>query len=192
MNEKGSIQLPLAICLFVVAITAIGFVLRMHEWRHQMETQLRIDRCVSEKARQLKAWTLSIEAGNDRIRALRGLLLASTLLPESRAPIEAALRAQSAWQQVILARWRAASLVWLAKRGCDGKDLPWPLPGPPWVTESPDLLGPKPVVWPQGVLRHFTVTLLHLPRRSAAKVWEESNGKNSWHAAWVRPGASPN
>ncbi len=183
-NHQGIMHIPLIFGLMVSTITGASLLgLHIH-WRHLVELQLRLDRCVAKTALQMRDLNSAIEAANLRMTALRVSIAATSLAPSARVGLEAALRAEAFIQQSRLNRWRAKQAWWALKRGCDGfsDDLTL-LPSLPWVTEPPDLLGPRPLHWPETEEHLFIIKLSRASRRSAARVERDLD---HWNAHWTR------
>ncbi len=195
-DDRGALSLPMAIALMAIAIAGMGIWGLLRHWRHQVELQLRLDRCVGKTALDLKRSLLAIEGENAEIRRIRIALLALTLEPPAKAALESALLVEVGRQETELALWEGRRLAWLARRGCDGRgDSPVPLPGQSWQRDPPDVNGPQPLRWTLGVGKKLHIELVHLPRAAAAEVTgNRTKGAfhvdvgSDWRANWEVPG----
>ena len=202
-RQGGAILLPLGLVTAFFSVAGIGLWGVMSGWRKTAEIQLRLDSCVAGRALELRDRLTSVGNANLRIKAIRLALVAATLLPEARAALEAALKIQVALQDGQVLGWQWWQGLWLARRGCDGRDYPvGGLPDLPWLgREWPDMLGPQPLREKPGGGSEFYIRLAGARKRfSAALVsrFEKSPQNkgafndivttNRWRAKWARPG----
>jgi hypothetical protein len=189
-GETGILQLPLAIALVATAAGSAGAWSFLRQWRGLAELQLRLDRCVAGTALALRRDLDRIEASNRRLKAARAAGALLTAAPPARAAARAEAEAEALYQRGLEAAWDARRGAWLARRGCDGTDLPWPLPSMRWRRAPPDSLGPQPLFWDPAAPRALRVQLGHPPRHAAAEVRHTGgNGdvRTRWKARWAPP-----
>jgi hypothetical protein len=200
-NETGALSLPLLAALMAISLAGMGTWGVMRHWRHVIELQLRLDRCVGEAALDLRQTLGRIEKENLAMEAARAAVAIGTVLaPEAAAALREALEAAVAAQEAEIGRWQIRRGLWIARRGCGEESWLWTrapaLPKMPWHRPPPDVLGPKPLDWTGGQ-EPLRIELARAPRASAALVWIDPDGrpgklgewKNelSWKAAWTVP-----
>jgi hypothetical protein len=188
-NDHGVLHLPLGITLLVLAMVSISALGLMRRWRHLVELQLQLDRCVGVTALKLREKLNSLERSNQQIIILRATMLAASVTPPTRAATQTALNAMVIYQESLLMSWQAKRTEWLIRRGCsDASGLAVPLPSLPWTRDPPDALGPMPLRWPQSNSRELHVQLSKRPRHSAAQVEGNQDGTQiRWKATWTTP-----
>lgn len=203
LNQVGLLSLPLGLALVGLSVGTLGVIAIQRDWRTLTQTQLRIDRCVATTAHALKTRLIQIEKSNRRIHALRGLILAAGpggLTQPAIQAARAALLAEVARQDALLAGWLAKQGLWLAKQGCDQSkgDVPMPLPALPWsiADRGPaDWIGPQALA-DESAREELYLQLSHPPRHSAALVRKEAhpnsigeimNGTSPWQTQWTAP-----
>jgi hypothetical protein len=171
----------------------LGFWGVLRSWRWNVQTQLRLNRCVGETAQSLREYLDRIETANKTIRSLRaavtGFRLATRfeLIPPLLEGIQVAVLVQDS----TLALWQARRVTWLTRRGC-GKWGDWALPLPDLKLRRgvPDADGQQVLEWIGARPNDFRIQVHHRSRAAAARVdvQSESNfGSASWQANWAVP-----
>lgn len=188
-NERGALQIPLLLALALVVTSGLLLWGMFRHWRFLVETQLRMDRCTGEVALVLKSTLEAVESGNRRLEALRITFAAASAIPGAQAPVAAAMTAETLKQDASLLRWKALSAAWVGRLRCgDSRDAPEPLPALHWLRPPPDPLGPRPLVWTEGIVPgEFILRLAHAPRISWARIQREKGMTEGWNANWVFP-----
>jgi hypothetical protein len=195
LGEKGAMAIPIILAIFAIVGAGFGVWGLLRHWKSLVETQLRLDRCVAEKAVSLKSTLLTLEEENIAIEAARAAVVAGRLSPATAAATQAALALVFEQQELTLASWEITRLKWLTQRGCDGKgDIPFPLPSIPMSRLPEDAIGPNVLRWdvsPDSV--DLKIYLAHRPRAAAAEV-KRANGSSQsflgtedWQASWSSP-----
>ncbi len=200
-GRAGSLTLPLAGISALFAVTSLGTLGLIHQWRRLTETQLRLDRCVGKKAQQLSSLMQSIERANKRVHALRVSITAALVAaPETVPPLQALLRAQVVVQDLTLKNWDAQRLTWSLTQSCgSSRDRKKPLPDLPWFRPPPDPVGEQALSWPSSLDRRLHLQAENGSRKAAAAV-ADPNSTNSgvnthalfsrsaqWTAIWTIP-----
>ena len=62
--ELGSLSLPLASVMIALGFAVFGMIMLMQSWRHQAETQLRLDECVGKTAARFRDINNSFNSGS--------------------------------------------------------------------------------------------------------------------------------
>src|SRR4051812_19040280 len=106
MRTRGQVMLPMALALAVLALASFGVWGVLRHWRHLVETQLRLDRCVGETALRLRDTVRRVESSNREMRILRESIAAAllTLNTEAIPPLRLALEAELSRQELGRAR----------------------------------------------------------------------------------------
>ncbi len=199
-NERGSLGLLCALLILAIMIGGLGTWGLMRRWRHLMELQLRLDRCVGEKTREMRTLLNLADASNRRMRAARLAAGAEAILArDGGAVARMEIRAEFLLQEGLQWKWRLEEAQWLLHKGCgDQEDIPIPLPDMSWEREPEDLWGPGNFEWSQ---QEFKIRVVHRPRAAAAVVTRGPDrattssriggfsgaGFNSWKVYWDRP-----
>jgi hypothetical protein len=190
--QSGYLLVPLVLALMMTALSGLGVWGLLRHWRFAVETQLRINRCLGEVAREFRDVLHSLESANQRIVALRASIVAASVQPWLIPSLEAALSLEVAGQDLIQMKWTARSLKWLVIQGCGHRgDVAMPLPQLKYNRPPPDGVGFQPLEWRGKMPDEFALQLQHSPRYAAAVVKENQNGvvsgKSSWIAVWSVP-----
>lgn len=197
-RDRGSLALPCSALILLVCLGGFGTWGLMRHWRQLMELQLRLDRCVGEKALLLRSLAGKADRSNQRLRWERRIAPTEAVLGrDGGAAAKAVILAEFALQESLAAAWKAIQVQWIAHGGCGSPgDRPLPLPGLDWRRPSPDEWGPQPFEWTRS---EFRISVYHWPRAAAAKIIPEDSARGKgdrfgkarlWKAAWSRPGWS--
>ena len=187
--------IPIILGILVTASAGFGVWGMLRHWKGLMETQLRLDRCVAEKAMNLKSTLSSLEQQNTAIEIARASVVAAQLIPGASEEAEAALAILIERQDATMQSWELARITWLARRGCGGmSDLPRALPAIPLTRLPPDVIGPNVLKWTEPPeLARFQIQLGHRPRAAAAEViksdgeFQNTDHASNWQARWAVP-----
>jgi len=185
LGERGSVSILFLLLSVVIATALLGILGLSIRWRLLVGRQVRLDRCVAEKAHRLKETLTGIERGNARLKSERIAVAAALATNPAAVPaIESVIEVEVAWQEALRARWAVEQTLWIARRGCDGgREAFFPLPRMAWVRPPPDALGPAPLEWEPGAKRELTIRLWRMPRSSGAQVYAASG--SGWRMRWV-------
>lgn len=205
-DEQGFMHVSFAAVLVLCMTSAFFMIGTLVQWRHHVETQLRLDRCVSETAHELRVSLQRTQKLNQIILVTRVSIAAAQAAyqPEIAAPLQVALNLQVAAQEGIQKTWELKCMAWLVKRGCDSKwDLAMPLPSQPWNRAAPDSVGPQALTWEpfgssgdgsgvgsaSGIAQGLKIQTSRSPRFSAALVSGDDN--EGWKSKWTsgQPGS---
>ena len=189
-KERGSLHIPLLLGLLALSTAGFGTWGFLRNWRHLMETQLRLDRCVGQAAQEFRDRMNSLESDNLKIKALRASAGAAPH-PAAKAALIAATATLVIKQDVERGIWTAAQLKWVVKRGCGERgDWGFPLPGMGWIRRPPDPSGPQPLGW-TGMPEVFRFEARHGSRSAAATVTGGTQGGQERGkkriASWAQP-----
>ena len=190
-GDEGALSVLLLLLLLATTFLGTGSWGLMRHWRHLMELQLRLDRCVGHTALELKRVLGRIETSNRRLRLWRAAQAATILAAAPPGQLRGLMGLEVARQDLERLGWQARQIRWITSRGCDGlSDLPIPLPTMEWVRPPPDVLGPQPLVWERSEGVRLKLELAHVPRAAAALVQRDGGGIKGgfWKAAWSAPG----
>lgn len=188
-DQRGVLHVPLAACLFVICLFAFGTLGLLLRWHQLARTQIGLDRCVGQQARKLLTLQRRVEGTNRAIEASRAAIVAAALEPALIPPLRAALLAQAASQDALLALWQVERLRWSARGGCAGvgRRLPPPiLSDAGWQRPPPDAIGPRALALAAEAAR-IVISLKRGSRVSASEIVREGgNGKTqTWHARYT-------
>lgn len=172
VNERGSLQVLLALFLVVLFIGGMGVLGLFRLWRFQVETQFRLNQCVGIAAHSLRDTLNSLVSLNGKIRRLRAAIAAiGWWEPWLRPPLEAALEVVVVRQDFLKVKWNLQRQKWSLTNGCGNRrDHALPLPELHYVRDPPDDLGPQPLHWegePPGILR---IAISHQARAAVAEL----------------------
>jgi hypothetical protein len=168
-SQSGALQLVFLVSLLVLLTAGLGIASFAKYWRLLMETQLRLDRCVGEKARELSEILNSIEKSNRRICELRNSQ--QDLEPESRTEFQVHIQSEVGNQQGMILKWRRKQAKWKKAKGCGQRgDQALPLRSLSWTRDPPDLYGAQSLRWEGSMPHEVLVQLNHVPRAAAAMV----------------------
>jgi hypothetical protein len=198
LNDSGALGIFLAFFIVVMAIGGFGVWGLMHRWSQAMALQLRLDRCVGEKAREMRILLRIAEASNFQMKALRVGEVAEFIF-DGGAGSKAALTAELAVQEALLIKWNIARGAWVLRACGERGDGGPPLPAMSWNREPPDELGPQPFTWSNMDRLHFQAK--NGPRVSAAELNQTRAGSGvkdvvlyggpllgkNWNAVWAEP-----
>ena len=197
MNEKGSVGILLMLSLLIISVMGFGTWGVLRKWRHMVESQHRLDRCVGDASLELHSRLKKIQQLNRQITITRQTLVTTVVLPEARPVLQGLLELLVVKQDFERARWSARQIRWLAERGCLGaSSFARPLPSFHLTRPPRDSFGPQALTWERAPSR-FLIQAARLPRSSAAQII--SNGgpdepnkftasfPTSFTASWTRP-----
>jgi hypothetical protein len=186
LSNSGFLAVPLGLALASAAIFAFASWMMMRQWRSQVETQFRLDRCVARQARSFSKTLRDLERDDKRIKLIRLALISSPLAGpfagQTAEVLKVLLQATAIRQNIAITVWNTKRATWIVRRGCDGKrDIPFPLPAIPAQRPPDDLLGPQALNWEEQ--ETYRIELYHRPRRSAAMI--ETGEKHDYRAHWT-------
>jgi hypothetical protein len=180
----------MATVLVVIMIGGLGLLFLMGTWRRNMETQLRLNRCVAEHALALRTHLNLIEGTNTSIQGFRVMIRAAEVALQFEAipPLIQSSEAVVLIQSGSMATWEVKRAAWMIK-GC-GKwgDIPVPLPIPPFRRGEPDTAGPQLLEWRGRKSDGLKIQISHWPRSAAAKIRPGSQSEflpGLWGAEWT-------
>ena len=192
LNERGFMHVSFAAVLILCMTSAFFMIGTLVQWRRHVETQLRLDRCVSETAHDLKVSLKRTQKLNQVIFITRAAIAAAqaSYQYEVAAPLQITLNLQVEAQEAIQKTWELKRMAWLLKRGCDSKwDLAFPLPQQPWNRAAPDPVGPQTLTWESTHLKGseespgLKIQTSHGARFSAALV--SGDDDEGWKSKWT-------
>ncbi len=179
----GNLTLAAACLLALNLAFGMGLWKAMREHRRQVALQLAMDRCTGQDAQALRDTLRSVESWNTRIRGLRAALVGSTIAPQAKPPLLAALTASVVAQDLRLRAWTARQALALVPAGCGiAGFLRAPLPRLDYRRPPPDAVGLQALVWLEQP-RAFELGGRTLYRRTDAQV---ERSATSWQARWGR------
>lgn len=189
LGTRGSLFLPMAAWLVLVASAALGLIAIMGGWRATAHLQRSLDRCVGVAALDLRDALNTLERTNRAMEATRvAIAAASALAPPARAALTAQLMGLMVYQEALLTRWRWVQNAWVLTRRCGITPSPWNrFPSSPWRRNPPDDLGPQPLYWAGGGERVFFIKKARLSRAAAAELRCENGFIPRWSAQWTDP-----
>ena len=188
LNEKGALSV-LALA-FVLIFAGMGFGIwgYLRHWRHLVQLQFRLDRCVGETALNLVSTMDRVEMLNSLIKTTRAAIAGCTFFCQSVIPI--LLNVQKATvvgQDLSVNLWNSKAIPWLIKQGCDNqRDRAGEFPKLDYTRDLPDELGLGVLSRSPGALREFHIQVSHSPRHAAAVVKREDSGGQE-RARWTSP-----
>jgi hypothetical protein len=198
LDERGALGAPLLLSLLAICFMGFGTWGILRHWRHAVETQLKLDRCVGEAALELKASLNRIESSNSRMRKERAGVVVTVIAPPIAAALRTVLMLEMAFQEFERLKWEGRRAMWIARGGCGTTHRDWTslLPAMKWVRPPPDPLGPRPLVWmaPPGPSR-LEIRLKEGSRSAGAAVVTGADstgvifGKRTWKAKWIPSGS---
>lgn len=189
-NERGSLLIPFLLLTAIVSVTGFGIWGVMRSWKKQAELQLKLDKCVGQKAKELQSMLGTLESSNKRmIWVRRSAAAAIVLAPEALEAIRAELMVELALQEGLRIKWQSEGVAAALGKNCDKlRVLPIRYPLLEWNRLPPDAIGPQAFEW---VTPHpeFNLLFKSSSHLSAARVSEgakeNANGKNRWLARWA-------
>lgn len=184
-NNRGAVSVPCAFGLVVVMIAGWGIWGVLRHWRFQAETQLRLDRCITEKVRSMKRTLALLESSNTRMKWERRATVVTVFAPPAEETRRVILEGELAFQELLYLKWQAERVAWLAGRACADSargDRPLWMSGLSWERLPPDALGPQPYRWTEEK-PEFRIRIRNSPRSSNARI--AMGEKNEWKAEWT-------
>lgn len=198
LGNRGSLQILLLIIVFLITLSGLGTWGLMRRWRHLVQAQLGIDRCVGMAAIQLRDHLNEIDRLNARIKALRRSILVASTTAASQTLIPSlklALQASYLKQEKHLKQWQWFHLRWMFQVNCgEIRNQKFPLPTLKYSRLPPDHIGPQFLQWllPD---EKFYVSAKSLSRSSHAVVSKNKTpvqiqlDSKTWRTSWCeRPG----
>lgn len=191
-NERGALLIPLLLLTAIVAVTGFGIWGMMRSWKKQAELQLKLDKCVGLKAKELQSMLGKLESSNKRMvwarRAAAAALALSPVTPVAPVALEAIqaeLMIELALQEGLRLKWGGEGLAAVIGKTCDGlRVFPIRYPLLEWNRAPPDEIGPQAFEWDKPD-PEFSLLFKSSNHLSGAKVKEEKNGKDHWVARWA-------
>jgi hypothetical protein len=187
-DERGFLQVPLALLMGIAVITGLSLWVLLHQWKGLVDTQLRLDKCTGEIALNLKSDLGKLSTTNDVILALRTSIASAMLAPgaqEAVPPLQISLHLVYAAQEAIRVKWDLKAVQWATTGGCGvGKDVALPFAPLSWDRPPPDTIGENQIDL-ESIPDEFRFEVYHLPRKAAAVV--ERNEDDDWKAHWSMP-----
>ncbi len=181
--------------LLTLLTGGLGIWSVLRSWRLQVETQLRLNRCVARAASDLRQHLDLLETTNSSIRGLRASVRAAqvSLQVELVTPLLGQIEVVAAIQQADRTRWKVRANVWTL-RGCGAwGDQVAPLPEVELSRGLRDDLGQQPLEWIGEKPSEFWIEAAHRPRSAAARVASRKSPHLSsllpvaWFAEWALP-----
>ncbi|MBY0470036.1 hypothetical protein K2X30_02635 [bacterium] len=189
VDRSGTLLVPLLLFLLLIASAGLGVGWILHDWKKLVETQFRLDQCVARASLKLKRHLNRIERMNTEMTLLRATIAAGTLVGEPLILLKSQLTGLALAQEADLTVWKTSRAAWISRVGCtEWRDRVSPLPEMPWVRDPDDVIGPKPLRWPETESKALEVHLARSPRAASAKISKEGwTHVGRWKAVWQIP-----
>lgn len=164
-------------------ILIVGFLTVMHRWQSHFARQLSLDRCVGQVTQEVRNSLRAVERSNQRMVELRVGIVAASILPELRPPLEIALKGEALKQKLRMAEWRVNSARWRLVESCRLRHVRRSAyPEWPWIEEDPDLIGERPYKWNEQYQKRAEMQVGWKGLYSGAELYRHET--NTWHSRW--------
>ncbi|MGK5089356.1 hypothetical protein WDW86_17535 [Bdellovibrionota bacterium FG-2] len=188
-NSKGVMHVPMALAVTALMFLAFGVWGALRTHRLRVETQLRMDRCVKQKAIELRDLLGLIAKTNDMIWTLRMGKVPLTAIGFGDMD-ELGMQGLVIYQDLLTAAWEFERKKWWLSRGCDRSgDKAVDLPELKTWRDQDDLLGPQKLQWQGPWPEEFYIELRHAHVRSTVRVFQreaeyDEDDPANWRAEW--------
>ena len=190
-NNNGNIQIPVLLIFSLLFFAGIGVLGIVQSWRGLVHTQLRLNRCVGEKAHSLRDVLNRVAKTNQEIKLTRASIAVLFWSPASVAALRATLQGLVFYQDALLLKWKGERAIWFATMGCGlrNRDIARPLPSLEYSRPPPDPIGSQALIWTEGMEMpsEFKLSLENGSRGAYAGVFQSSNlGESArWYSRWL-------
>ena len=191
-NNQGSMQFVMIAIMLVFLVSGLGVWSLMRSWRLNVQTQLRLNRCVASEALALKRQLNLIETTNFGIQAIRLAIRAAEagLQYELIPPLIEGSTGITLLQEASMKHWEIRVVAWPIKKCGQWRDQVQPLPDlKKYLSRDlADSAGPHPLNWRVGSRHEFKIQATHRSRGIAARVEVQQKSPLRpvhWSAQWT-------